>query len=177
METATTPRRCNSLLWQGAVLSLILASPLGTLHGQPSPDLKFTISLPKQEFKIGQPVRLQMKLENTSDHPVVINSRFLVNDAIGPHEVVLQVFGPDLKTLPFLPAVRAAFESDVYETLAPHQAATTSDDLAQDFDLSRPGECSVRAYYQNQYDAPAKRKLPPAWKGTLESNRVQFKLK
>lgn len=178
METALIPRRQLLLFWQGAVLSLIVASTLGTAYGQsPANDLRFTISLQKTEFKPGRPVVLQMSLENVSDHAIVVNSRFMVNQATGPHEVVLQVVGPDKTTLPFTSKIRASFESGTFVQLQPKQTATDEYDLGQDFELTRPGAYFVRAHYQNEDDAPAQANLPSAWKGTLESNRVEFKLR
>src|SRR6266581_1713824 len=80
METALIPRRYFLLLWRGAVLILLVASTFRTAQPQsPTGDLKFTIALQKSTFKPGEPVVLQMKLENASDQTIVINTRFLVN--------------------------------------------------------------------------------------------------
>jgi hypothetical protein len=154
------------------------ALPIMHLRAQTPPaELKFTISLQKQAFKPNQPVMLQLKLENVSARPIVVNTRFLVNIAGGPHEVVLQVIDPEKKTLHFMPLIRASFQSDQYITLPPGKSATDTHDMGRDFVLTASGEYSVRAYYENERDAPAGMQLPAAWKGTLESNKVQFTIR
>ena len=160
---------------------LLSASPMTSppeLRGQaPGGELKFTISLNNRGYTANQPVTLQMKLENVSNHSIVVNTRFLVNIAGGPHEVVLQVLDPDKKTLHFLPLIRASFQSDEYIALAPGKSVTDAHNIAHDFVFTQRGEYSVRAYYENANDAPAAMKLAPAWKGTLESNKVQFAIR
>jgi len=176
METVITPR--HFLLSYGALLSLAVVLALSSVFLQePSSQLKFNIDLKKAEAKAGQPVMLQMKLENVSDQALVVNTRFLVNHATGPHEVVLLVTGPDQKTLPFTLKIRASFESGTFTRLEAHRSASAAYDLTPAFELKQPGEYSVRAYYVNKDDPPAQLNLPKAWKGTLESNRIQFRLR
>ncbi|HEY6254035.1 MAG TPA: hypothetical protein VI685_29125 [Candidatus Angelobacter sp.] len=176
METAISPR--HFLLSYSALFSFFFVLALSHVSGQtPSSELKFNINVTNPEAKAGQPVMLQMKLENVSDHALMVNTRFLVNHATGPHEIVLLVTGPDQKTLPFTLKIRASFESGTFTRLEPHQSASASYDLTPAFELKQPGEYSVRAYYENKDDPPAQLNLPAAWKGTLESNRVQFKLR
>jgi len=176
METAITPR--HFLLSHSALFGLLIGLALSQVSGQaPSSDLKFNINVTNPEAKVGQPVMLQMQLENVSDRALVVNTRFLVNHATGPHEVVLLITGPDQKTLPFTLKIRASFESGTFTRLEPHQSASASYDLTPAFELKQPGEYSVRAYYENHDDPPAQLSLPAAWKGTLESNRVEFKLR
>ena len=176
METAIAPR--HFLLPHSVLLSFLVVLALSSVFGQaPFSQLKFNINITNPEAKVGQPVMLQMKLENVSDHAFVVNTRFLVNHATGPHEVILLVIGPDQKTLPFTLKIRASFESGTFIHLEPHQSASASYDLTPAFELNQPGEYSVHAYYENQDDPPAQLNLPAAWKGTLDSNRVQFKLR
>lgn len=175
METAITPRQF--LRSYSALLGFLVVFGLSPVSGQaPSSQLKFNISVTRPDAKAGQPVMLQMKLENVSDHALVVNTRFLVNHATGPHEVLLLVTGPDQKTLAFTLKIRASFESGTFTRLQPYQSASASYDLTPAFELKQPGEYSVHAYYENKDDPPPQLNLPAAWKGTLESNRVQFKL-
>lgn len=177
MQSVTLARHQPLLLWLKVATGLMFLAVLQSGYGQPAIDaLKFTIAPDRSEYKLGQPVILTLKLENTGDQPLVVNSRFLVNVAVGPHEVVLQAIGPDKTTLPFESKIRASFNGDRFTTLAPHQAVTSAYDMSNDFELKQPGDYSVRGWYENQSDAPPKMNLPPAWKGTLESNRVQFSL-
>ncbi len=145
-------------------------------QSRPSEDLRLTIQLDKAAYRRREPIPCRILLENVSEKALVVNHRFLVNTPGGPHEITFQILGPDKKSVPFATEVRASFQSDAYVTLVPEDVVGRTYDLRKDHALAQPGAYTVRAFYENQKDAPAAQKLPPAWKGTLESNRVAFTL-
>lgn len=156
-----------------AALMIMLATP-GNLKAQ---ELSFTISLDKASYNKGEPVKCSMMLKNSGNKDLVVNNRFLVNLSNGPHEISLQILDPDLYSVPFVSLIRASFDSDKFILLRPGNTASKIYTVTDDFDLVKAGKYSITAYYENQSDAPAKAKMPGAWKGSLISNKIIFNLR
>ena len=116
-------------------------------------------------------------ISNLGKKDIVINNRFLVNRPTGPHEVSLQVIGPDLKQVPFESKINAGVTSNKYIVLHPGNTETDTYLLTEDFSLYKPGAYSVTAYYENTQSQAGPAFKQPAWMGTLISNKVVFKIR
>ena len=115
-------------------------------------------------------------LSNEGSNPALVNSRLLVNGANQPHEVVLEVLGPDKRPRRFTALVNARSQSRTWKTVGPGKRVIGVARLERLFDLSQPGFYEVQAVYENKQDAPAGAALP-AWKGTVASAVLRFERK
>ncbi len=141
----------------------------------PSTELRLTIQLDKSTYKAGEPIRCLILLKNAGDGYVMVNSRMLVNQTSGPHELFVWIQDPARNTVGFKTRVRDSFDSTEFSQLLPNQIFGREYDLRKDHDLSQPGSYSVRVYYENHTPAPAGAALP-AWQGSVESNRLTFSI-
>lgn len=163
---------------KAATLLLVLtATVLGAAAQQVgTQDLRLRIEFEKSSYRSDEPIVCRVLIENVSDKYLTVNNRMLVNIATGPHELRFQILGPDKTSVPFVTKIRASFESDQFMLLPPSQVTGLLYDLRKDHPLTQRGTYTVRAYYENKNEAPAQVKLPPAWRGSLESNRASFSL-
>ena len=146
----------------------------GNLFAQ---ELSFSIKTDKTTYRKGEPVSCSLILKNVSGKEIVINNRFLVNRATGPHEITLQVINPGLHPVPFSSKVNASYQSNMYTKLLPGKTITNKYVLTEDHEISDTGNYTITAYYENLKDAPASLKLPASWKGTLISPKVSFTIR
>jgi|GEM_PF-3004217 len=119
----------------------------------PSADTpRFSIAGPDRIRPL-QPVPLELILDNPGAAPLLVNGRFVVDEADAPEgcfEVTLTVTGPDGTRLGFMVEVDGFEASDAdLVLLAPGEAHTGSVRLDRYFMLSDPGEHTVRATYRN----------------------------
>ena len=164
----------STMLYPIIASVMMMLATTGNLMGQ---DLGFTIKLDKINYEKGEPIHCTMVIKNLGKKDITINNRFLVNRPTGPHEVSLQVIGPDLKEVPFESKIRASFTSNKYIVLHPGGTETKTYILTGDFNLFEPGDYSVTAYYENKGNPPGPAPKQPAWMGTLTSNKLMFKIR
>ncbi|MGO9239928.1 MAG: hypothetical protein ACLQBJ_03875 [Bryobacteraceae bacterium] len=136
-------------------------------------ELRLTIQLDKSTYKAGEPIRCLILLKNAGDGYVMVNSRLLVNQTTGPHELYVWIQDPERNTVGFTTKVRASSESTEFSQLLPNQIVGLEYDLTKDHDLGAVGSYTVRVYYENHTPTPAGSPLP-AWQGNVESNRLTF---
>jgi len=151
---------------------LVAASPTGQ-----SPDLTFSLNLNKSAFNAGETIQCNIMLKNTSSKDIVVNKRFLVNYPGGPHEVWLEIIGPNLKQIPFVIKINAEPGTGVFTLLKASQSVSGSYPLTNQFELAGPGRYSIKAYYENQVDPNSSTGLKTAWKGSLVSEKLNFTIR
>ena len=135
-------------------------------------DLSFEISVSVAGTDAAsREVHLDMKLSNASEAETVVNGRFAVAPEIGDVRPEVSAGG---RSIPFRFRVRlAALKPSDFVRLAPGETAEGRYLLSCGYDLSEPGEYSVRAVYVNK----AKPEDPDAgavFVGELESNSTTF---
>ena len=119
--------------------------------------LKLTLSFNKAEYKKSEPVMLDVKLENTGDKPIYVNKRLLINSEerpAGSREITLSATSPDGKKLPCKVSYETGLpKSDYFVSLKPQESVKLDNkrDMRNYFDLTKPGEYSIIATYQNIY--------------------------
>jgi hypothetical protein len=153
-------------------LTALLLAP-GSTKAQ---GLSFSISFNKTVYTLGEPIVCTMTLKNTGSTALVVNNRFLVNRASGPHEVAFQVIDPVLLAVPFSSFVNSKSESDQYRALPSGASETVTYILTNHYTLTKLGKYSVVGFYENKADPPVSLSLPTAWKGRLKSNKALFTL-
>jgi hypothetical protein len=159
-------------------LCLVLAATalIATSQEPGAQELRLRIEFDKSTYRADEPIVCRVTLENISENRHVVNNRMLVYVPTGPHELTFQILAPDKATMEFESKVRASFESDDFLLLLPKHLTGRLYDLRHDYTLTKRGEYTVRAYYETKTEAPASLNLPPAWRGSLESNRATFTL-
>lgn len=134
--------------------------------------LEFRIEVEPGELKAGQPVPARMTLKNTSDAPVRVNQRLLVNFPKSPHEVYFDITDEKGEKVPFALLVNAGRPRDTdFAELKPGESVTRAVDLGQAY-LTRPGVYAVKAVYENTHE----RDGAGVWQGRLESNTVAVRV-
>jgi hypothetical protein len=157
-----------------AFLALTVA---GTSFQARPPELRLLLQLEKTEYSTTGPVVVRIQIENLSPIEVVINSRLLVNRAIGPHEIFFQITGPDGKVVPFETRVDDTLDSRKFMVLESKRVFGKLYNLRRAYPLEAQGEYTLTAFYENKQDTPAAMNLAPAWKGRLKSNSVKFSVR
>lgn len=133
-------------------------------------ELSLFAATSKSMYHVGEPVSYMLLLRNVSDNPIVVNTRLLLNyDETFPHEILLNVIGPDGGEKELIPIIRATDPVDTdFGELEAGSFFMKELYLNELFDLTTPGTYSIEAVYEN-YTVP--RGLDP-WTGTLHSNPV-----
>jgi hypothetical protein len=118
-----------------------------------------SISLPKDQFAMEEPIPITIILENVSSESKTVNSRLAVNDkeAPGPfREVTMRIkmpsgeeamFRSDLKIGPPGP--------DDFQGLEPGQSIERTEDIAKLYFLDQRGEYEVTVVYENTESGPS----------------------
>jgi hypothetical protein len=137
--------------------------------------LKFTLSLDKNTYRIGEPIQASLKLTNIGSDPIIVNRRLILNVSFAPPETrdcYLFIMGPHGQLIDFNSSVQVAqLKSNDFVILGSNaMIQRTYANLLDFYDIAEPGKYSIQAVYVNQMD-PDSRK---AWKGTLRSNIVYF---
>lgn len=153
---------------------MMMLATTGNLMGQ---DLGFTIKLDKTSYKKGEPIICTLMLKNISNKDILINNRFLVNRPNGAHEVSLLLIDPNLLQVPFETKINASFSSDSYIVIHPGNTEQSTYIITEDFYLTKTGDYAVTAYYENTENPAGTAFKQPAWKGTLISNKITFKIR
>ncbi|NWJ39498.1 MAG: hypothetical protein HXX12_00820 [Geothrix sp.] len=130
---------------------------------------------------VGQPVLVKITLQNTSQTPIMFNSRMILNSknaAAYARELSLVILNSKGVDVPFTSKLNVLLsEPSDYKTISPKASYAVTHEIAQDFSLSTPGTYSIKAYYKDGCDTP-----PKAPAGTkllteeLESNIVKLTL-
>lgn len=136
-------------------------------------DLKFAISIDKNEYREGEAIRCKMTLTNTSHQSLYVNKRFLVNLPALQHDVYFDIVDTNGRKAPFGLLVNAGRpDRDNFEELDPEASVAKEIDLARDFKID-PGTYTVKAVYENN-SAPPELNASKIWKGKLESNSLNI---
>jgi hypothetical protein len=162
------------IIYQFVILIMAMMFFYTDMEGQ---ELSFSIKLDKAAYKRGAPINCTMTITNTGNTDIVLNNRFLVNYPDGPHEVSLQLIGPDLKQVPIASLIRAGFQSKRFMVLKPGSSEADVYRITDNYKLDKPGKYSVVAYYENKNDTPKELNIGASWKGTLLSNKESFSIR
>jgi hypothetical protein len=164
----------------GAAVGLMGLAGCGSSEAKdpdPQPPLALTLQLGDLFESIdAADVPVTFLLSNVGATPAFVNSRFLVNAPGEPHEVVLEVIGPDKGPRRFSALVNARAESRSWKTVASGTRVFGIASLGKLFDLSQKGFYAVQAIYENAQDAPAG-SAATAWKGRVASNVLRLEIK
>ena len=175
--------------WMAIVCMACGATALAACHGSEArgpaeqPPLALTIApgdspgglLAPRPRALGVPVTVT--LSNAGKVPALVNARLLVGGPSDPHEVVLEILGPDKRARPFRSMVNASRESGSFQRLEPGASVSVVVDLAADYDLSAKGFYAVQAVYENRQDAPPGASDLEAWKGRAASPVLRIERK
>ena len=135
-------------------------------------NLKFSISLPKKGFGVGDPVLLRMTLRNMGEEAVKVNKRLLVNDKAAPpeqREVHLNIRMPSGATAEFAWDIRVGGpEKKDFRRLKPGKAANARADINDLYVLTEEGTYTVKAVYKNVH--------PGATRVKRTSNALKFQI-
>jgi len=135
----------------------------------PDTDVKFSISVDKNEYRSGEDIRCKMTLTNTSGKSLHLNKRFLVNLSGQQHDVYFEIVDASGRKAPFGLLVNAGKpEKDDFEQLESQASVEKSINLASDFKID-PGSYTVKATYENK-TSPLELDASRVWKGKIESN-------
>jgi hypothetical protein len=136
-------------------------------------DLKFAISIDKNEYNEGEAIRCKMTLTNTSGQSLYVNKRFLVNYPDLQHDVYFQIVDTNGQNAPFGLLVNAGRpDREHFEELDPQGSVGKEIDLARDFKID-PGSYTVKAVYESS-STPSALNASKIWRGKLESNSLQI---
>jgi len=138
--------------------------------------LSLRLTVPQRPTRAGEPMRVELGLENTGTAPVTVNGRMALNTVHAPdayREVVFEIRRPDGALLPFLPKLRigAATAADLVE-LAPGASLRRSYELSTSFGLDVPGSYGIRALYASAPVADLAGR--PAWTASLGTAWMPF---
>ena len=155
-----------AVVWGGSVLSLASTGTNG--------ELSLFASTDKSTYRIGEPIVYIILVRNESQTSLLVNTRLLVNyDQTFPHEILLDVTGPDGIERKLVPIITAAepVEND-FSILEAGSFFLKELYLNPLFDLAMPGAYSIEATYENHFVPEG---LSP-WTGVLYSNPVTITL-
>jgi len=138
-------------------------------------DLKFTIKLDKETYKLGEPVYCKMYLKNLSQKDVIANTRFSVN--YGPdseHEVYFKIIDASGNPIKFIPVVTIGPpERKWFKTLKQGDYVQYKYELSNNFAFKNASEYAFLAVYENHFEPEG----ISVWTGSIESNVVLFEIK
>ena len=118
-----------------------------------------SISMPKDQFAVDEPIPIDIILKNVSSEPQTVNARLAVNDkeAPGPfREVTMRIKMPS--------GEEAMFRSDLrigppgaadFQTLEPGKSIESTVDIARLYVLDQKGEYEVTVTYENTSSGPS----------------------
>jgi hypothetical protein len=123
---------------------------------------------------------VRVLLSNSSDDKYYVNSRLLLNDESGPHELSFKIravsAGRARTPVHFAKKIRAPEQSSEFQWLRPGWFIGRTVDLIEYFNL-KPGTYKVVAHYRNGCDPPPDSAVKVAWKGGLTSNPLTVSVK
>jgi len=142
--------------------------------------LTFAISLPKQDFALGEQVPLTMTLQNASTTALTVNRRLAVNDKNAPrrlHEVSIFILAPSGEEAAFDWDLRIGLpRSEDFSTLAPGDSVQRMADLTDLYILDQRGEYLVFAIYENTVRGPRDEQDVRAVRTSVTSSALRFRI-
>jgi hypothetical protein len=175
-KEASTPKVVESATSPSAVPEA--SAPTSSVATTPPKTSKLTLTLrvSTAPSAVGAALSAELTLANTGPEPVVVNGRLAENTPHAPdpyREVTFELEGPDGKPLSFGPKIRigAPQPSDARE-IAPGASIKHSYDLARLYDLKKPGNYRVRAFYASAPLIDARER--PVWTEQVEAAWVTF---
>jgi hypothetical protein len=130
--------------------------------------LAFTIATDKPRYRTDEPIRLQVRLTNRGQEPVVVNARLGLNPSRRTGEVWLDVDGPAQST-PLIVSVNIGPPRPAdFTTLAPGESVDKEYALRTYYQLAEPGDYTLSGIYHNKWsgeDIIGQK----AWTGQVES--------
>ena len=140
--------------------------------------LRFTLEAASQ-IALGEPVWIDLVLENRGTGPVLVNGRLAVDEASGLarlHEVSLTVKGPNGQALPFMLDVNGVEPTPAdFVVLAAGARHSRRVRLDTPFRMSETGSYSVVGLYHN--DVAHERVGLQAFLGALRSEVISLPLR
>jgi len=165
---------CRATIVNLIFLFLLIQSSLAA-----SGNLKFSVSLDKNEYKPKDPINVTFKLENEGKEPVYVNKRFYLSSENMPKErrdVFLIVTSPSGAKLPCKFSYETGIpKSDYFELLQPGREVVSEypRNLRGYFDFNEEGTYKVVAVYENIY---GKEIGLDAFKDKITSTPVMIKI-
>ena len=143
---------CRATIVNLIFLFLLIQSSLAA-----SGNLKFSVSLDKNEYKPKDPINVTFKLENKGKEPIYVNKRFYLSSENMPKEkrdVFLIVTSASGAKLPCKFSYETGIpKSDYFELLGTEKEVVSEykRDLRGYFDFNEPGVYKIIAVYQNVF--------------------------
>ena len=118
-----------------------------------------SISMPKDQFAMEEPIPIDIILKNVSSEPQTVNARLAVNDKEAPapfREVTMRIKTPS--------GEEAMFRSDLkigppgpadFQGLEPGKSIERTEDIASLYFLDEEGEYEVTVVYENTLSGPS----------------------
>ena len=139
--------------------------------------LELVVTLDSKAHALNQPTSGRLRLKNSGEEPLLVNSRLAINKPFAPElfrEVYFILTNPSGESVEFSAKINVGEpQSKDFRNLAPGETADRAFELDLFYGLEQPGEYSVQAVYSNQSDPGDGRQ---AWKGKLESDLASFVL-
>jgi hypothetical protein len=170
--------RILTVAFSGFFLLFVLAQTTTALCGEnPTPGVKLELSTvpEKQEYRIGEVVKLVFTLRNAGDRDVLVAQHFVLEEYVW-----VEILGPDGKELPWCGKIDGRAERrDEFAILRPgasvRSAVRVSCDAHRDsgFMLDRAGTCTLSAYYHLPYPVDSLQRI--AGKAGVTTDRIRAK--
>jgi hypothetical protein len=111
------------------------------------------LKLASPKLKLGQEINFTVQLKNTSSQNLWVNERMLLNSNHSPtmmREIWVDVVGPDGEPIPFSSRVNAGeAEASDFHVLKPGEVVSKQNNLANYFQLKKPGVYQITAHYHD----------------------------
>lgn len=157
------------------VISLVIAlTSIGDAKDKKYP-LKATIESDKKVYKVGEPVKIEFRLENVETKKICVYTewepRVLVWFEITKDGAELPIAGPYLDQL-ISPRI------DDFATLAPSSFVGHIYNINKDFKvpLFEPGQYTIQFFYHNLVKECPKFGIKNVWTGELQSNQIVIEI-
>lgn len=118
-----------------------------------------SISMPKDQFAMEEPIPIDIILKNVSSEPQTVNARLAVNDKEAPapfREVTMRIKTPSGEEAMFRSDLKIGPPGpDDFQGLEPGQSIERTEDIAELYFLDEKGEYEVTVVYENTLSGPS----------------------
>ncbi len=158
-----------------------LSSRTGDENTGKAPDesiLMLTLKLDQSVYTETEAIHAILSLSNSGQEELVVNSRMAANNSVAPElvrDLEFVIVSPSGQKAEFKVKVNVSpLGNDDFTTLAAASSVQANYDLVTFYSLNETGNYSIYAVYENQLNPTDGRN---AWKGRIESNKIEFEIR
>jgi len=148
------------------------------MTGNQGQALELQLKVPKENYSVGEEIKVSLVLKNRTDAHVTVNKRMAFNPGHmgeGGWEVMFDINFPPGEHLTTVTFIRREELNQGDFTVLPPGGGTGMDyKLTRYFSMKLPGDYEVKAVYRNVVDGS--QFGLSAWTGEITSNSVSFKV-